>query len=218
MKGVAVILVLLAALTMAGQVAVAEENPLYPCVSCHAQVGAKPGRTASVFHGVNLTGTSHEGVTCSSCHDPESKMMLLRGGVNISTLLFGDRSDRMVVYATCQQCHSGIVEDWLVLAHGNATYTCTGGETVRVQGYQGVAYYLHDCPEGSEYKAVPAQSCVDCHNPHDPTMEPLSILPPTGERPEPPEQDSIVLGGIGVVLVGLGLILAAPIVHSRSGR
>ncbi|MEB3807051.1 MAG: hypothetical protein GSR73_06015 [Desulfurococcales archaeon] len=188
----------------------------YPCSTCHATMKQLPETSYSAFHGINLTGGAHAGLYCTSCHDPGSNMMALRGGVNITKLLFSKSSqERMDVAKTCAVCHVQIYKDWLNLAHGNTTFTCLNGDVTEVIGYKGVRYYQHECPPGSTYTPAPAKSCIDCHDPHHPTMYPLNPLPKPSHRPEPPDESGILYGGIAVVAVGVALILAAPLVHFK---
>ncbi len=212
-----IVLVFLA-LAMASPVGLAQSTDVYPCIQCHATLQPPGTSNYSAFHGVNLTEGKHAGLYCVNCHVPESGMMELRGGVEIAVKGFHNETDLYRVNQLCAQCHMDIYELYMNNAHGNQTYTCQGGETYTVIGYNGVKYYYHDCPPGTEYETVPAKPCIACHDPHDPQMEPLNILPPPSERPPPPPQDEILLGGVGTGVAGAVLVLLAIALHKASRR
>ncbi len=212
---IALLVLALAAPTAAAQAASGTE--WYPCIQCHATIQPAATVSESQFHGINLSEGPHAGLYCVNCHVPESAMMELRGGIPLAVKGFNSTEDLYRVNELCAQCHADIYELYLVGAHGNTTFDCPGGETHIVYGYNGVKYYYHDCPPGSTYQSRPAQPCIACHDPHQPKMEPASILPVPSERPEPPPQDEILLGGVSTGVAGAALILLALALHRHGG-
>jgi len=213
-RGVLIALLLAA---LAAPAAAAQASEFYPCVQCHATLVPNATVSASSFHGINLSEGPHAGLYCVNCHVPESGMMLLRGGVPLAIPGVHNESSLFEVNKLCAQCHANIYELYQAGAHGNTTFTCEGGDTQVIIGYNGVKYYYHDCPPGSTYEPRPAQPCIACHNPHQPKMEPPSILPPPSDRPEPPPQDEILLGGVSTGVAGAALVLLAIALHRRGG-
>ncbi len=208
---VAILLLLVAALYAPVLAASSEGQEFYPCSQCHAALTVSGQSRASEFHGVDLTEGAHGGLYCSNCH-LAPQVDVLVGGVNISIPGLHPRDSLMELNKACATCHADVYRDYQLHAHGNQTYTCSGGTAELVEGYKGVGYWFHLCPEYRDLSVEPARACVECHNPHDPTMPALSILPEPSDRPSPPDESSIALGGLVVVLVGLGIILwVAPL-------
>ena len=188
---------LLAALALAA--AAAEEAEagggaeFYPCRTCHAALNLTGDRKAVPFHGIDLTEGAHAGLVCSSCH-VAPLMEELVGGVEVRIPGLHSQEELVELYRVCQTCHARVVEDYLLLVHGNKTMRCPGGESVKVRGYKGVVYDFYVCPEYRNFETVPARACVQCHNPHNPTMPALEPLPLPSTRPPAPEQPGMVVG------------------------
>lgn len=198
-------------------VPVSDYVKVYPCDTCHANFKPPATTNVSEYHGVNLTLGAHRGLTCINCHDPDSGMMKLQNGVDIA--FYGLHNDTMTmkINTMCSVCHPKEYESYVRGAHGNRTYTCSGGMVEEIVGYNGVTYYQHYCSSEHGYQATPAKPCIACHDPHNPVMEPPTVLPPPSERPPPPSQDYILIGGVSVVTAGFALIAGAVILH-RKGR
>ena len=209
------LLALAAAAAPAAAAAAQSPQQLYPCSTCHANLKVDAAVNVSEFHGIDLTKGAHRGLTCVNCHDPKSAMMKLQAGVDLAILGVHNMSKVMEVAKMCAVCHQKEYEAYLRHAHGNTTFTCPGGNATEIIGYNGVNYYLHECPRGAEYEAVPAKPCTACHDPHNPTYYALKPLPPPGHRPPPPDETPVLYGGVSVVVAGLALIAAAPLVHKR---
>ena len=191
----------------------------YPCSECHTKLRPSGLSKASEFHGVDLGVGAHASLYCINCHDVDSAMMKLQGGVDIAIPFIHDREDLMGTNSLCGLCHAREYQDYLQLVHGNKTMTCEGGEVYRVLGYKGVDYYLHYCSDYTNLETRPAMACVECHNPHDPVMSAPGVLPEPSHRPPPPNEDPILYGGLPVLAAGLALVALAPVVHRRaSGR
>jgi len=172
----------------------AEANQtIYPCSSCHAGVALSGISKASVFHGINLTVGAHSGLYCANCHVPESAMMKLHGGVEIKVLGVHTHSELMDDNKVCASCHPQTYKDYVYFSHGNTSWSCAGGETGLVVGYKSVSYLYHVCEEYRGLKPIHGKACVECHDPHNPTFRPLSILPEPSERPKPPEEFAVVV-------------------------
>ncbi len=184
---------------------------VYPCSQCHAYIAVSGQSRANEFHGIDLAEGAHAGLYCSNCHQAP-QVDLLVGDVNISIPGLHPRDSLMGLNRVCASCHADIYADYRVHAHGNQTYLCNDGVAEMVEGYKGVGYWFHLCPEYVDLKVAPARACVECHNPHAPTMLAPSILPGPSDRPSPPDESGIALGGVVAVFVGLALILwTAPL-------
>ena len=194
-----------------------EAMEVYPCSTCHTAIKVDLNVNVSEFHNIDLTKGAHRGLTCANCHSLANGMMTLRNGVPIAIPGIHNKSALMNINTLCATCHVREFELYQVGAHGNSTYECPGGETILVRGYKGVGYRLHLCDDYHNLKTVPAQPCIACHNPHEPTYYAIGILPPPSDRVPPPPQEDITYGGIGVVVAGLSLIAAAHVLHKRSG-
>ncbi len=191
---------------------------LYPCSNCHSKITVTGNTHWSYFHDVNLTAGAHSGLMCSNCHDPQSNMMNLVNGVPIALIGLHNQSQLMEVNTLCGICHTKEFEAYNLGAHGNVTYECINGTYIDVKGYNGVTYRLHLCDNYYNLTTKPANPCVTCHNPHEPTYYALSVLPPPSDRVPPPDETNILIGGISVVITGLSLIFAGHLIASRSPR
>ncbi|HID40726.1 MAG TPA: hypothetical protein EYP33_01055 [Pyrodictium sp.] len=218
---IAVVLAVIAIPALMSVKASAQEQtqpyPFYPCTSCHQAMQLTGDRKAAPFHGIDLTKGAHRGLFCSNCHTPPAMIDLVNGAkVYIPGL--HDTEKLKETNKVCAVCHPRVVKDYNYLVHGNTTYICQGGNVTRVIGYKGVGYTFHICPEYKNLKTVPAKACVECHDPHDPTMPPASILPAPSERPAPPDETSIAYGTLAAVIGGLALVVGAlvlPLGYSR---
>jgi hypothetical protein len=142
-------------------------------------------------------------------------MQQLVGDVEVKIPGLHPTEELLELAKTCRVCHVRVVEDYMLLVHGNKTMKCPGGEAVKVKGYKGVVYDFHVCPEYRNLETLPARACVECHNPHNPTLPALNPLPEPSRRPPPPEQLGIVIGALaasitGVVLVAVALLVPKP--------
>jgi len=118
--------------------------------------------------------------------------MKLKNGATVVPIKYASKEDLMSYNTLCAQCHPREYDDYVNLVHGNKTFVCSGGKTVFILGYKGSPYWFHECPNyNGHFKTVPAKSCVECHDPHDPVKMPLSIMPPPSDRPAPYPQESI---------------------------
>ncbi len=193
--------------------ATAQED-IYPCSSCHADMPLTGVSKASEFHGINLSIGAHRGLYCVNCHVPDSAMMKLRGGVEIRVLGLHGHDELMETNRVCATCHPRTYMDYMRFAHGNTTWTCSGGSVVKIVGYKNVTYDYHVCDDYRNLTRVHAKACVECHNPHDPVVMPLSILPKQSDRPAPPDQLAIAVGGVlsgalGLTMIGLSAVYAS---------
>ena len=163
---------------------------------------------------------SHQSLGCYSCHNllGENLTLYLEGHpsnlINSSPLpIFrvdiSKIEDPYEFNEFCGSCHTDILEDYEFFAHGNVTYVTDNHEVVVIKGYKDVFYRLHIADDYYNLQVVPGKACIECHNPHDPVMEPLSILPKQSYRPEPPNQSNIITIGISAVVVGLLLLVIA---------
>ena len=156
----------------------------------------------------------HASLNCSNCHRVSVENMTLhvkgiphiRG--NSSEVSLSSIKDPMDLNDFCGRCHSDIYEDYLLLAHGNATFTARGEERYVLVGYKGIRYILHIAPDYTNLVKKNARACVECHDPHDPLLKPLNIMPVQSYRPSPPDERWILLYGIIVVLASTILIYA----------
>ena len=188
---------------------------IYPCSSCHAGLPVSGVSKWSEFHGINLTTGAHRGLYCVNCHVPDTAMMKLRGGVDIKVLGLHSHEELMETNRACATCHPRTYMDYLHYAHGNTTFKCaSGGEEYRIVGYKNVTYIYHACNDYHNLTLAHPKACVECHNPHDPVVYPLNILPKQSDRPEPPDQTPIAIGGIlsgalGLTMIGLSAFYAS---------
>jgi hypothetical protein len=179
------------------------------CSTCHSVSGA------------------HIGIGCGSCHviGPEYLNLSIQGvphgefelywyeNSSIPYRLSGESSDRHNIVESwelnefCGSCHNSIYVDYILLAHGNTTYIVDDEDRYVVNGYKGVNYILHIAPDYTNLRVVNARACVECHDPHDPLMTPPSILPVQSYRPPPPDQRSISLYGLTILLISLMIIV-----------
>jgi hypothetical protein len=190
-------------------------NPeYYPCSKCHTKIIPPATVNVSKYHNINLTVGAHKGLQCINCHNPDTAMMTMKNGVPLAILGLNTTKELMNLNKLCAQCHMDIYELYNAGAHGNSTYECPNGETLTVIGVNGVKYYQHLCDKHN-YTRVPKEPCVKCHDPHNPTMHAISILPPPSDRPEPPNQDYITITGVAVFFSGLTLIALSPILYKK---
>jgi len=207
---------LLAAVMLTGIAVMAsaqgQKYPFYPCKTCHAAMKLTGHRKVVPFHGIDLTKGPHRGLYCNNCHIPPTMQKLIN---NAEVYIPGihPREKLMETNRVCAVCHPREYMDYMLLVHGNKTYTCPGGKDIKVKGYKGVIYDFHICPNGwKNLKAVPARACVECHDPHDPTYYALGPLPEPSLRPPPPNEDVITYGMIASGIGGLILIISAFLV------
>jgi hypothetical protein len=182
-------------------------TPAYPCTLCHAEMKGLNGNIKmSDIHKVNLTKGAHAGLYCSNCHDTNNPMILKNGAV-VVPYKYATKEDLMSYNTLCAQCHPRTYDDYIHLAHGNKTWTCSGGKSILVFGYKGSPYWFHECPNyNTQFKREPARACVECHDPHDPVKLPESIMPPPSDRPKPYPQGMIEKTTI--VLMALAAIVS----------
>ncbi len=196
--------------------AVAEaQYPYYPCKTCHQAINVTGFVREEPFHNIDLKRGAHRGLYCSSCH-VAPLMMELVGGAEIKVIGVHNTEELKETNRVCAVCHPREYRDYIMLVHGNKTFTCEGGNVSLVLGYKGVVYHFHDCPEYRNLKTIPAKACVECHDPHDPTLPPASILPEPSQRPQPPEQSSIAWSTFAV-LVG-SILLVGFVFTTRQAR
>ncbi len=188
---------------------------IYPCTKCHATMNLTGFTKASAFHNIDLTKGAHRGLYCSNCHIAP-QMIDLQGGARVYIPGYHNRSLVMQTNKLCAVCHPQEYEDYMNLIHGNKTYVCPGGKLEKVVGYKNVTYPFHICSNGyKNLTTIPARACVECHDPHTPTMKPLSILPEPSERPSPPDEKAIAAGNILALLAALVPIALALLVRYR---
>ncbi|WP_110138763.1 hypothetical protein [Hyperthermus butylicus] len=210
----AVVTPLLYAATASAQ----DATQLYPCTTCHNVLNLTGDRKAVPFHGIDLTVGAHRGLYCSNCH-VAPVMQELVNGAEVYIPGLHTMEELMETNKVCAVCHPREFADYQYLVHGNKTYVCPGGNVTKVIGYKGVTYDFHICSDYRNLETVPARACVECHNPHTPTMPPVSILPVPSERPAPPDESSIAYGTAAAVIGGLILAIGAlilPLGHTRS--
>jgi len=197
----------------------AEENPgqFYPCTSCHQAMDLTGDRKQVPLHGIDLTTGAHRGLMCSNCHVPPLMQTLINGS-EVFIPGFHNQSQVMETNKVCAVCHPHEYVDYERLLHANKTFICPDGQAYKVIGYKGVDYTFHACEEYINLTVVPAKACVECHNPHNPTMMPLNILPEPSNRPEPPEESDVALGGLAALLGSLVLIFPAFMMPKRRER
>ncbi len=177
----------------------------YPCTQCHSpMLKVDADVHTSLVHQIDLTKGAHRGLYCSNCHIPPY-MINLVGGAKVPPS-WDNRTALMETNRVCATCHPREYRDYMMLIHGNKTYTCPGGKVEIVKGYKDVRYPFHICPEYKNLKAEPARACIECHDPHDPVYKPLAPLPKPSMRPPPPNQENILYGFIASVVAGLVLI------------
>ena len=209
------VLAALAALAVLPVTALAQ-YPYYPCITCHQALNVTGMVRSEPFHNISLEVGAHRGLYCSNCH-VAPLMMELVGGIEIRVKGVHNTSQLMETNKLCATCHPREYEDYVRLVHGNKTFTCPGGSVELVKGYKGVVYNFHVCPEYRNLTTVPAKACVECHNPHDPTMPPASILPTPSWRPAPPDQTGVAASTVAV-LFGSILVLGLAAHQARSRR
>ena len=187
---------------------------IYPCTKCHAHMPQLNGMVKKVpFHHIDLTKGPHRGLYCANCHIPPT-FINLRGGARVYIPGLHNRTLVMQTNKLCAICHPREYQDYLDLIHGNKTFTCPGGKVIIIHGYKGINYYYHICPDGYKHlETLPARACVECHNPHDPVVKPLNILPTPSERPAPPKETSIAIGDVLALVGGLIAVGIAFVVH-----
>ncbi len=195
-----------------------EETGIYPCQQCHAVLNVTGLVREETVHDKNLTIGAHRGLYCANCH--KAPTVWIMEGLNDTLVEIGikdihsrEKLDEMNL--VCAKCHYDIYEDYTRLAHGNSTFVCEEGRIINVAGYKGVIYSFHECKEYSKFTPVPARACVECHNPHNPTMEPLSILPKQNYVAPTPKQDNVVYGTLAVTITAMSLIVLAIIRGER---
>jgi hypothetical protein len=190
---------------------------IYPCTKCHATMKLTGMTKISKFHNIDLTKGAHKGLYCANCHVPPY-MINLRGGAMVYIPGLHNRSLLMETNKLCAICHPQEYSDYMNLIHGNKTYVCPGGKVEEVVGYKNVTYLFHVCPNGyRNLTTMPARACVECHDPHTPTMGPLNILPKPSERPAPPDETAIAWGDFIALLAALVPIAMAFAVKYREG-
>ena len=197
--------------------AVAAAQHFYPCSSCHNALNLTGVRKTVPFHGVDLTAGAHRGLYCSNCHVAPVMQELINGA---EVYIPGLHSTEQLkeTNKVCAVCHPQEFEDYQHLVHGNKTYTCQGGSVERIVGYKGVVYSFHICSDYRNLKTMPARACVECHDPHTPTMPPASILATPSDRPPAPDESSIAYGAVAAVIGGLILAVGAlvlPLGYTR---
>ncbi len=199
-----ILVILLASTTIEAQ----GSSQFYPCVTCHQALNLTGNRKIVPFHGIDLTKGAHRGLVCSSCHVPPTMQKLVN---NAEVYIPGlhTTEDLKKTNSVCAVCHPRQYLDYNYLVHGNKTFICPDGNVTKVIGYKGVGYDFHICPEYKNLTTVPAKACVECHNPHDPTMPPPSILPEPSIRPPPPNEAGIAFGGLAAIIGGLLLVAGA---------
>nr|WP_236698103.1 hypothetical protein [Pyrodictium occultum] len=190
---------------------------IYPCTKCHAAMNLPGNRKVVPFHGINLTKGAHRGLVCSNCHRPPT-MINLVGGAKVYIPGPHSRDKLMETNKVCAVCHPREYRDYINLVHGNKTFVCQGGKVVKVKGYKGVIYNFHICPSYKDLKTVPARACVECHDPHNPVLKALNILPEPSFRPPPPNESSVTYGNIAAVVGGLILVLGALVLPYERSR
>ncbi|GEM_PF-3083335 len=211
--GILIMLPMLVAISTAS-----EEANIYPCQKCHVTINVTGITKEEIVHNKNLTIGAHRGLYCANCH--KAPTVWIMEGVNGTAIEIGIRGihgreklDEMAL--VCANCHYDIYQDYKRLAHGNSTFTCEGGKIINIAGYKGVVYSFHECEEYRNFTPIPARACVECHNPHDPTMEPPSILPRHNYIAPTPEQDNVVYGTLAVAITAMSLVVLAIVRGER---
>jgi len=215
----AVVLVLAVIVPVLSAVTAHAQDPaqFYPCTTCHQAMQLTGDKKTVPFHGIDLTKGAHRGLFCSNCHIAPTMIDLVNGAQVYIPGLHGTQ-ELKETNKVCAVCHPREVADYNYLVHGNKTYVCPNGNVTKVIGYKGVGYDFHICAEYKNLETIPAKACVECHNPHEPTMPPASILPPPSDRPAPPDETSVAYGTIAAVIGGLILAIGAlvlPLGYSR---
>ncbi len=187
----------------------------YPCSSCHATLKISEPRRYSEVHKKNLTLGAHAGLYCTNCHVPEDAMMNLTGGVELAIPGLHSPDSLLKISKLCGLCHADVLQDYEVFAHGNTTFTHGSGKTIIVRGYKGVAYVLHLSSDYKNFKLKHGRACVECHEPHNPIMEPPSILPRQSYRPPPPREGIIAYGGLLIYIISVVLVLASALLKIK---
>lgn len=131
-----------------------DENISVSCNSCHTYVETNTTRRkVPVQDPDHNFDLNHDDLWCLSCHATEDRNKLRLA--NGTTIPY--ENEQFISDNLCKQCHGPTYKKWQDQIHGTWN--------------------------GSWENPTPKQSCIDCHNPHDPDFDKIEPEPAPNHAP-----------------------------------
>lgn len=172
------------------------------CKGCHGKLDKLFQHSTinlQVHNIFNVNGTK----ACAMCHNPDNMASL--------KLASGDTVGMKDSYRLCFQCHSGYYNSWNLGQHYSNNSTIPSEKEIKLKNNMGTD--VQEIRSGWESKWRQENTCVNCHNPHNPRE--LYQLPIASPEKNVGMSTTTMLLYVIVALIIIGAVVIGSIVKKR---